>query len=131
MQYPDYAYETGSDPTSETGTYANSDSQLLPLTANPLAPAPTANRQDALALAAALQSIQQTQLQQMYALRGMETRLAQLEQNAWAARGGQNSGASDSFERATWWALWGILMLILGGALMSVIMLILLNAQIL
>ena len=135
MQYPDYDYETRADnapwaTAPEHGTFTNYDSQLMPLTPNPLTTAPTANNTDAVTLATVLQSMQQTQLQQMYVLRGMETRLTQLEQSAMNARVAQSQAASDSFERTTWWALWGLLMLILGGALAVVAMLILLNAQI-
>ena len=136
MQYPDYDYETREDNAPWTTapnhtTFSNFDSQLMPLTPNPLTTAPTANNPDAVTLATVLQSMQQTQLQQMYVLRGMETRLTQLEQSAATAQNAKSQTASDSFERTTWWALWGLLMLILGGALAVVAMLILLNAQIL
>ncbi len=52
-------------------------------------------------------------------LRDFDARLARLED---ANRVRQTP---PSFERATWWALWGILMLILGAALVVIIILIL------
>jgi hypothetical protein len=56
--------------------------------------------------------------QQSAFLRDIDYRLAHLEEanHAWAAR--------QSVEQATWWALWGILMLILGSALAVIVILI-------
>ncbi len=53
---------------------------------------------------------------QMQILRDFELRLASVE-DATRAREG-------TFERATWWALWGVLMLILGAALVVILLLI-------
>jgi hypothetical protein len=134
MQYLNYDNEPRADEAPWTAApnppRADAfDSQLMPLTPNPLTPAQSNNHADSLALGTVLQALQQTQIQQLYLVRGMETRLARLEELAQNARGAQSQTATDSFERATWWALWGLLMLVLGGALAAVTMLILLNVQ--
>ena len=64
------------------------------------------------------QSFTSMQQQQIAMLRDFDVRLAQLE-NIVSAR-----PAGTSTEGATWWALWGLLMLILGGALTILILLI-------
>lgn len=134
MQFLNYDYEPRADeapwtaaPNTESADTFNS--QLLPLTPNPLTPAQTSNHTDAATLGTVLQALQQAQVQQLYLVRGMETRLARLEELAQNARSAQSQTAADSFERATWWALWGLLMLVLGGALAVVTVLILLNVQ--
>lgn len=86
------------------------------------------NYSEALAVGSMIQSIQQTQTQQMYLLREMDSRLARLEEPTRYAPP-QQVIVAPSYERATWWAIWGLLMLILGGALAVVILLIVLNIQ--
>ncbi len=88
-------------------------------------PAPAPASSELLMLGAMLQSVQSSQNQQMVLLRDFDRRINRLE--AGARPRPQNS--TPSFERATWWAIWGLLMLILGGALTVVIVLILLNIQ--
>ncbi len=56
---------------------------------------------------------------QMQILRNLDLRLANLES------ADERAAENPSFERATWWALWGILMLILGAALVVILLLIL------
>ncbi len=131
MNYQDFEYtETDSAPwTAPT----RSDAQLLPLTPNPLIPVNPNTAQTNAGSAVSemwfvgsmLQSMQRAQMQQMYLLRDLDTRLARLENPT----RGANANTTPSFERATWWAIWGLLMLILGGALTVVIMLILMNLQ--
>ncbi|MBI4670421.1 MAG: hypothetical protein HY741_01965 [Chloroflexi bacterium] len=142
MQYQDYDYANPTDeapwtapPAVSTPTDAENYSQLLPLTPNPLAPtngqAP-ATAPETVMLNSLIQSVLQTQTQQMYLLRNLDARLARLEETPRLAVHTQpqtqafNAG---SFERATWWAIWGLLMLVLGGALAVVLLLILLNLQ--
>ncbi len=56
---------------------------------------------------------------QLQILRNMDMRISNLE-------AADDQGVADaSFERATWWALWGILMIILGAALVVILFLIL------
>ncbi len=62
------------------------------------------------------QSIRSATQRQMQVLREFDLRLNSLED--------ANRRTEGSFERATWWALWGILMLILGAALVVIILLI-------
>lgn len=64
----------------------------------------------------ALQNVTQRQLQ---LLREFDFRLGSLEEH------NRIQSNNASFERATWWALWGILMLLLGSALAVVLLLIL------
>ena len=61
----------------------------------------------------ALRSVTNRQLQMF---REIELRLSSLED--------ANRAREGSFERATWWALWGIVMLILGAALVVILLLI-------
>lgn len=142
MQYSNYTYDYDTQADDAPWTAApsdnasagaqNFDAQIMPLTPNPLAPAAINAGAESFALSGVLQAMQQTQLQQMYVLRAMEMRLTRLEETMQNARAAQAQAApAESFERATWWALWGLLMLILGGALAVIIVLILLNAQIL
>jgi hypothetical protein len=70
-----------------------------------------------------LQSMQNAQHQQIYALRDLDNRLARLEDNR------QPQTIVTSTDRATWWALWGLLMLVLGAALAVIILMILLQFQ--
>ena len=71
-----------------------------------------------IALGTWAQSFTSLQQQQIAMLRDFDVRLAELE-GLVSAR-----PTSTSTERATWWALWGLLMLILGGALTILILLI-------
>lgn len=138
MQYSNYDYDARADEAPWTSAPGMTDgdsfnSQMMPLTANPVTAGPAATGAEALALGSVLQTMQQTQLQQMYVLRSMDVRLTRLEQTAQYARAAQAQAAhsSESFERTTWWALWGLLMLVLGGALAIITVLIMLNVQIL
>jgi hypothetical protein len=65
-------------------------------------------------------SLQNVFQMQMTMLRELDTRMNRLEQ----ARP-QSTPNAGQFYAQTWWALWGILMLILGSALVVVILLIL------
>jgi hypothetical protein len=76
-------------------------------------------------LGSMMRSMQQTQNQQIILMRDLDVRLARLEGTAV----GRAQVAPATFERVTWWAIWGLLMLILGGALTIVIVLILLNVE--
>ena len=62
------------------------------------------------------QTMQALQQRQMQLLNEVDTRLARVER-----------GATWDTERVTWWMLWGILMLIMGGALTILIVLILMG----
>lgn len=142
MQYRESEYVSSTDeapwtaePAPSGSMVARGDSQLMPLTPNPLAPTngnvatPSA---ETVMLTALLQSVQQTQNQQMYLLRNLDARLARLEEAPrWAlpAQPQVQVNNAGAFERATWWAIWGLLMLVLGGALAVVLLLILLNLQ--
>jgi hypothetical protein len=132
MTYQDYEYETDTDTAPWTATPVASPAPMVaapravPVVQTQAAPvaAPT-NNADIYLLGSLIQSVQQSQNRQMYYLRDMDARLTRLES---AAHPASNPGASTpSFERATWWAIWGLLMLILGGALAVVLLLILLN----
>lgn len=133
MNYQEYDYETATDAPAWA---TPSDAKILPLTPNPVIAVnsnpPTAyaanntpTMSEMLVLGSMVHSIQQSQTQQLYLMRQMDTRLTQIENSARVNIVAPNN----SFERATWWALWGLLMLILGGALTIVVMLILMNIE--
>jgi hypothetical protein len=140
MQYQDNEYGTETDAAPWTAAPAPAPAQLVSsprngqmLAAQPRSPvvvqAPqSSNVSEVLVLGSLIQSVQSAQSQQMYLLRDMNARLARLEDSARQAAV-ENPGQTSSVERATWWALWGVLMLILGGALAIVTLLILLNIQ--
>jgi hypothetical protein len=80
---------------------------------------PAVSRSNGLAaVSTKLQAQEKWARQQSAVLRDFDYRLTHLEEanHAW--------GAAQSIEQATWWALWGILMLILGSALAVIIVLI-------
>lgn len=133
MQYQEYDYgtTTGEAWTDTSGAaMPNNNAQLMPLTPNPLVRPAAVISAEAAALGAMLQTVQQTQTQQMYLMRQLDTRLTHLEQMARTRSAqAQQAGSTLSFERATWWAIWGLLMLVLGGALAVVLILLLLNIQ--
>jgi hypothetical protein len=91
-------------------------------------PPAQSNVSEILVLGSLIQSVQTAQTQQMYVLRDIDSRLSRLEDSARYSAAAPPP-ANPSFERATWWAIWGLLMLILGGALAIVTLLILLNIQ--
>jgi hypothetical protein len=127
MTYQDF--DTEMDTDAAPWTAAPTTAQIVPVRQAPLAPAPlmvnTPATSEMMMLGSILQSVQQSQTQQMYWMREMDARLARLEHSARA-----NAAAPvASFERGTWWAIWGLLMLILGSALVVVIVLILLNVE--
>jgi len=142
MQYRESEYVSSADeapwtaePAPSDSMVARGDSRLMPLTANPLAPGNgngSSPISETVMLTALIQSVQQTQTQQMYFLRNLDARLARLEETSRMMLPTppqaqvNNAGA---FERTTWWAIWGLLMLVLGGALAVVLLLILLNLQ--
>jgi|GEM_PF-1950216 hypothetical protein len=140
MQYQTYDTENPTDeapwtaaPTAPGTQGAGSyNSQLMPLTPNPLAVNTQATAAETVMLTSLIQSVQQTQVQQMYLLRNLDARLARIEE---APRQSVTMAPQaiaytpGAFERATWWAIWGLLMLVLGGALAVVLLLILLNIQ--
>jgi hypothetical protein len=142
MEYEHYEYEEDTtqdapwvEVPAETSPLAIDRSTLFPLTPNPViqtGTAPSANVSETVVLSSLLQSIQQTQTQQMYMLRNLDARLARLEEPPRPVKPvptPKTTQATNSFEAATWWAIWGLLMLILGGALAFVIALILFNAR--
>ena len=125
MNYQSFDYET----RAEDGTWTPAPTTQI-VAAQPTGqlvatPSNSANSSEMLVLGSMLQSMQQTQMQQMYLMRDFDTRLGRLEQTARP----NAPAASPSFERVTWWAIWGLLMLILGGTLTVVIILILMNVQ--
>lgn len=125
MNYQSFDYDTRAE--DGTWTPAPVTTQMVaapPNTQLVAAPTNTATSSDVMVLGSMLQSMQQTQMQQMYLMRDFDSRIGRLEQ---AARPNPPAGAS--FERMTWWAIWGLLMLILGGTLTVVIILILMNVQ--
>ncbi len=130
MKYEDFDYATDADSApwsaAPSPMIARGDAQLYPLSPNPVV-VNTTNppSSEMLVLGSMLQTMQRAQTQQMYILREMDSRLARLEHDARSAPRAQGA----AFERATWWAIWGLLMLILGGALVVVIMLILMNIE--
>lgn len=69
-------------------------------------------------LGSLFQSVQNTQQQQTYMMRDMAARLARLEDNARVT-----VVSAGAFERSSWWAIWGLLMLVMGAALAVVIIL--------
>ncbi len=125
MNYQTYDYETDSD--AAPWMAGPSSTQMVGAPRNTLTtttPQP-ANSSEMVVLGSMLQSVQQTQMQQIYMLREFDSRIARLEQ---ASRPNQ-APQTPTYERATWWALWGLLMLVLGGALTVVLVLILMNIQ--
>lgn len=133
MNYQDYDYGTEADPTSWTPTpplvsqavSTRGDAQIYPLSPNPVVTAPQPGMSEMMVLGSMLRSLQQNQNQQMLWIRDFDARINRIEVNTRPPA----AVVTPSFERATWWALWGLLMLVLGGALTIVIMLILLNVQ--
>ncbi len=65
-----------------------------------------------------IRALQNTAARQLSLLREMDIRIGNLEQRD------RMASSYTSFEKATWWALWGILMLILGAALVVVLLII-------
>lgn len=133
MNYQTYDYETPTDTTAPWMPTTGQSGQMIAaptngqLVATPAAPIVAANATDMATLGSMIQSVQQTQMQQVYLLREFDARVARLEQAVSPYTSPTNATAS--FERATWWAIWGLLMLILGGTLTIVIVLILMNIQ--
>lgn len=137
MNYQETDYTTETDTAPWTAPPAQSptitthrSAQLVPMQAPaPLAvnPPVASNVSEMFMLGSMLQSVQQAQTQQTYLLREFDARLSRLENNARPQPA--FVAATPSFERATWWALWGLLMLVLGSALAVIIILILLNVQ--
>jgi hypothetical protein len=134
MNYQDYNYSTEADSAhtppgaSQMVAAPTTDAQIYPLSPNPVivqAPQPS-NTSEMLMLGSMMRSMQNSQNQQIYLMRDLDVRLARLEGTAQATIAVQPA----TFERITWWAIWGLLMLILGGALTIVIMLILLNVEV-
>ncbi|HZQ05511.1 MAG TPA: hypothetical protein VFD70_02965 [Anaerolineae bacterium] len=130
MQYHETDYSVDTDTTPWTATPAPivttpRSGQLVATPTN----TPVVNVSEMLALSSLIQSVQQTQMQQMYVLRDMNSRLARLEDEVHTAAQTPAPVIVPTYERATWWAIWGLLMLILGGALALVTVLILLNVQ--
>lgn len=134
MNYQDYDYGTETDSAAWTTTPQSSrmmapqsDAQLYPLTANPVVVnQPThPSASEMIVLGSMLRSLQQNQNQQNLWLRDFDARINRIEINTRPPA----AAATPAFERVTWWAIWGLLMLILGGALTIVIVLILLNVQ--
>lgn len=144
MQYQNYDYANAENQapwlgeTPSASILASRENSLgMSLTPNPVMPANTqapSNVPETIVLSALIQAVQQTQTQQMFLLRNLDARLARLEESprpfaAVRAQGNAQTQNGNAFERATWWAIWGLLMLILGGALSVVLLLIMLNLQ--
>lgn len=133
FQTTDYTTDTDeapwtSAPSSTQMVAASRNGPVIPAHSHApiiVSPPATSNTPEMLMLGSMLQSVQQAQTQQTHILRDFDARLARLESNPHP----QAPAPTPSFERATWWAIWGLLMLILGGALAVVILLILLNVQ--
>lgn len=119
MNYPDYETTIETEPVP-WGAPTQAAQWVPPARSGQMVPANT-RTSDMLVIGSLIQSVQQTQQQQMYLLRELDARLVRMEnseRDAAAAR-------VPTFERTTWWAIWGLLMLILGGALTIMIVLIL------
>lgn len=142
MQYPDYEYTntTAADEAPwEASPQAPNPAVPPPRTVQIAPPLPTpvpvtaaSSTAELMVLGNLIQSVQQTQTQQLYLLRDMDSRLARLEvpvRYVAQPAAANPAPAPMSYERATWWAIWGLLMLILGGALAVVTLLILLNVR--
>ncbi len=84
----------------------------------PSEPAVRATREELTVLNTWLQTLQNLTQRQLALLRDFDLRLMRLEE------ANRLRASTPSFERATWWALWGILMLILGAALVVILFLI-------
>ncbi len=133
MSYQDYTYtETEGQSWTPQGSSQivsapSTDAQLYPLSPNPVVvqSSQSPNMSELMVLGSLMRSMQQTQNQQIYLMRDLDVRLARLEGTAVA----RAQATPATFERVTWWAIWGLLMLILGGALTIVIVLILLNVE--
>lgn len=128
MSYQDYEYGADTDAAPWTVSPSPSTAQMV-AAARPIPAVAAAQAapgmSEMMVLGSMIQSIQQTQARQMYFLRDFDTRLARLEANAHPPA----QAPTPTYERTTWWAIWGLLMLILGGALTVVIVLIVLNVQ--
>lgn len=127
MNYQSYDYETDTD--TAPWTPAPNGSQIVTAPRHthivPATPPATTHNSELVALGSMLQNMQQTQVQQIYMLREFDHRISRLETGARPNPAPQ----TPTYERATWWALWGLLMLVLGGALTIVIVLILMNIE--
>lgn len=69
-------------------------------------------------------SLQNVFQMQMGLLRDLDARMSRLEQTHYQP---QPAASPEKFYAQTWWALWGILMLIIGSALVVVVLLIFKN----
>lgn len=158
MNYTDFDTTTDTDATPWTATMPSYSSQIVPggrggpmvagdANAAPWAATPSGNQlvaaprgvqmvpantgaattSDMVVLGSLIQSLQQTQQRQMNVLRDLDERIGHLEN---AARPNIQPQQVPSFERTTWWAIWGLLMLILGGALAVLIVLIMMRVTI-
>jgi hypothetical protein len=96
------------------------DPYWLPTTSADPSPVSTrsAASAEATALGALAHVLQNMMLQQTLMLRTFDLRLHRLETTR------DRAPQAGSFERATWWMLWGILMLIVGAALTVILFLI-------
>ncbi len=84
----------------------------------PAEPAVRATREELTVLNSWLQTLQNLTQRQLAILRDFDLRVTRLEEL------NRLRSPTPSVERATWWALWGILMLILGAALVVILFLI-------
>lgn len=129
MLNQNYDYEPPAEEqvaTWETPTYAGDGRVVVAphthaLTTTPVTGVQTrAPTSEMVMLGSLLQSVQNTQQQQNYMLREMAARLARLEDNARVV-----VAPAASFERSSWWAIWGLLMLVMGAALAVILILLL------
>lgn len=135
----DYEPTTGTVSESWEPTTYDRDGRLAVaphqhLLATPaIASVPTTIKPEQVLLSPVFQAVQQTQQQQMYLLREMDARLARLEENARVVRYDDATrpviASAMSFERSSWWAIWGLLMLIMGAALAVIIILLVSQIQ--
>ena len=88
---------------------------LTPIAPESLTPMPVS---ETAALNSWLRTFQNVMQRQFTILHDLDTRLTRLEVSNHVRE------TTPSFERTTWWALWGILMLLLGAALTVILVLI-------
>ncbi len=111
-----YTYPAGTQPVQETQVY-EPETGVQRVTYTYPAPVPAVQQTD-LVEPQWSRTLRRVTDRQLQILRDLDMRVSNLEAQDEAA------AQTPSFERATWWALWGLLMLILGAALVVIILLI-------
>lgn len=110
-----YTYPSASQPIQETQVY-DPDTGAQQVTYS--YPVPTTATQVDLVEPQWSRTLRRVTERQLQALRSLDMRISNLETL------NERDEASYSFERSTWWALWGLLMLLLGGALIVILFLV-------